>query len=95
MGDYADDAIEAGIYEWCRDEDSLDDYLDGFSECISSASRKPSPEVGDHCPREGCIGILVERTNSVTREKFLGCNDFPICHYTWPPRRSRARRRRY
>lgn len=39
---------------------------------------------GDPCPRANCAGHLVERTNRGSREKFLGCSNYPACDHAEP-----------
>ena len=36
----------------------------------------------DKCPMSGCGGRLVVRINTDTEEEFLGCSNYPKCHYT-------------
>jgi ssDNA-binding Zn-finger/Zn-ribbon topoisomerase 1 len=35
---------------------------------------------GERC--EKCEGFLIERTNSQTKNTFLGCSEWPDCKYT-------------
>ena len=54
--------------------------LDGDIEYESDPSRIVKP--GSQCPRAGCTGHYVQRTNSHTGQKFLGCSEWPKCHQT-------------
>ena len=54
----------------------------------SFAKRKHSPLVWGVCPR--CGKPLFERTNSQTKESFIGCSGFPVCKYTLHVEKCRA-----
>lgn len=36
-----------------------------------------------YCPE--CHGLLIQRRNSTTGARFLGCVNYPDCDYTYPP----------
>jgi ssDNA-binding Zn-finger/Zn-ribbon topoisomerase 1 len=36
--------------------------------------------IGEKCP--DCDGYLVERVNSITKNTFIGCSEWPDCNYT-------------
>jgi ssDNA-binding Zn-finger/Zn-ribbon topoisomerase 1 len=46
-------------------------------------STQPQP-TARKCPRDGCPGRLVVRTNSRDNSVFLGCSEYPRCDYTEP-----------
>jgi ssDNA-binding Zn-finger/Zn-ribbon topoisomerase 1 len=72
MGEFADDALDREIDDWVRDDDE-------YSSDHPYYVKVPDPKAGDKCNRVGCPGVLVERTNSTTGDKFLGCSMFPKC----------------
>lgn len=72
MGEFADDALDDSIAEWMAQRDEEDNEQPYYV-------KVPAPKLGDKCGRVGCKGKMVERTNSKTQTKFLGCSEFPKC----------------
>lgn len=72
MGEFADDALDREINESLTE---LDEDSDEHPYYV----KVPEPKIGDKCDQSGCNGIMVERTNSKTKTKFLGCSEFPKC----------------
>ena len=82
MGEFADDALDREIDEWIgefRTPLSPEDELRRDNGDHPYYVKIPNPKAGNKCDRLGCKGILVERTNSATGTKFLGCGAFPKC----------------
>lgn len=76
MGEYADMAIERdfGSYlDACHYEGDDMDFMDGEFTTVVRV------EAGSPCSKAGCGGKLVERVNSYTGQRFLGCSNFPKC----------------
>ena len=92
MGDYADDAIENSM-TW----DPIYGDPEVAWELYWETGENPYPIVTspkkdrEHakaledpnlCPR--CNSALTMRTNSYTKDKFIGCTRFPKCYYSRP-----------
>lgn len=75
MGEFADDALDSSIAEWLMEGDEPYEDYGVHPDYV----KLPKPKVGDKCDRIGCKGHFVERTNSKTNAKFIGCSEFPKC----------------
>lgn len=73
MGEFADDALDRELDDWIREDEDENGNDHPYYVKV------PAPKVGDKCNKADCKGTLVERTNSTTGEKFLGCSAFPKC----------------